>query len=1005
MKKLLFLLLIGISFNSIGQKATKVVAKNNCAKMSVRYTAPISDQSILNSPVLSSNPTTGNYAVGPEIVIGKTKYDLQSNRSMGRRLFVLSNGNIVATWTFANSGIPWNDRGTGYNYNDGSGNWSPYPIGTPISNMTRIESSKVGWPNYGATNNDGSEIVVAHDGTNLVLKMMQRTTLGSGNWSQLSNNFPMEWSRVAIGDLNENTVHVIGTMTPTTSKKSGVLTPLLYVRSTNGGTNWTNADVIPGYDSTIIKKPISEDYAIDAEGNTVAIVEGGWYNSVYLFKSTDNGTNWSKTLIWKFPYAPFNPDSTAVPATDTIPCFDGAFSVLVDNSGKVHVWGGVTRFNQSAVGSANIYYFPQQCGLIYWNDDMPTITGDLKTSGKFCWPYDHYVERNGNGIWDCIHHLGWINLGFGVGGTSMPSGSIDACGNLYVVFQHMSDADPSIFHIYGTDTVPYRHLFCITSTDNGATWSDAIEITPFDEGRDYVFPSVAKNTTDSLRLIYQEDDLPGHSLNPSSGNPHPSGYECDIVYLSVPFTNLHPAYYTNKVKGIVFNDLNNNLIKDANEKGFPGIILKNDKNLYGYKLSITDTSGNYRIFSDTGDYKITIPNPIKYATITPLEYTGHFADKNLTDSAKNFAVHFIADMNDLEIYLTPLTNIVRAGRDADYQLKYKNAGSEIISGSVELNYSDSLEYKSSSITPDNITNTKLTWNFSNLNPLEEKYISIKYTLSTKLKINDALLFTAKVNPIAQDVTPENNVDTLLQIVRGSFDPNEKVVNPIGNIPVEKVISGQEMIYTIHFQNTGNDTAFVVRILDTLSQKLNIPLIEMVSSSHPCTWKFKSDNVVEWTFDNILLPDSNVNEPLSHGFVKYKVPLLTTLADNDEVKNTAYIYFDYNAPVKTNTVINKISDKSINIKENKPAETSGFKVYPNPYTNQTQIIYSLNKKSDVKLEVFDIIGKKIAEICSEEQNAGEYRYLFSAKNFGLTGGIYIVKLRVNGKIEFKKIVEF
>ncbi|MDD5571842.1 MAG: T9SS type A sorting domain-containing protein, partial [Bacteroidales bacterium] len=95
------------------------------------------------------------------------------------------------------------------------------------------------------------------------------------------------------------------------------------------------------------------------------------------------------------------------------------------------------------------------------------------------------------------------------------------------------------FHIYTADTVPYRHLFGIMSTDNGVSWSDAVEVTPFDEGREYVFPSaVTRIADDSLRLIYQEDDLPGNSLNPNDGtNPHPSGYDNDIVYLAVPLTD------------------------------------------------------------------------------------------------------------------------------------------------------------------------------------------------------------------------------------------------------------------------------------------------------------------------------------------------------------------------------------------------------------------------------------------------------------------------------------
>ncbi|MFA6923582.1 MAG: T9SS type A sorting domain-containing protein [Bacteroidales bacterium] len=537
-KVLLILIAVGISYYSFGQKATKLANTNKISNTAIIMAAPVSGGEIPSGPIINSNPTTRNNRVGSEIVIGKTKYELQTNRSMGKRILLLSNGNIPAVWTFSNfaGSTSYTDRGTGYNLMTGGGVWSPYPAGsTPITSMVRIEGARTGFANYGATNNDGSEVVITHnsDATNHAY-VSKRTPLGTGNWSNAVTTMPMCWTRIATGGTNNNTVHLIATMTPASTsfvRYKGIYIPLIYSRSTDGGTNWTTADLLPGYDSTIIKKAMAEDYAIDANGNTVAIVLGGYYNDAYLFKSTDDGVNWSKKLIWHFPDAPFNPDSIA-PTTDTVPCFDGSFSVVIDNSGQVHVWGGTTRFLQTALGSYS--YYPSQCGMIYWRDDMPTITGDLSLCSNFCWPWNTFIDRNGNGIWDCVQHQGWVNMPFNVGGTSMPGGSIGADGHLYVAFQHMSDADPNTFHIYGTDTVPYRHIFAIVSCDNGSTWSDAVELTPFDEGIDYVYPSVVKNTTDSLRLLYEENDLPGTSLNPSTGNPKPAGYEHDIVYLSVP---------------------------------------------------------------------------------------------------------------------------------------------------------------------------------------------------------------------------------------------------------------------------------------------------------------------------------------------------------------------------------------------------------------------------------------------------------------------------------------
>jgi hypothetical protein len=58
--------------------------------------------------------------------------------------------------------------------------------------------------------------------------------------------------------------------------------------------------------------------------------------------------------------------------------------------------------------------------------------------------------------------------------------------------------------------------------------------------------------------------------------------------------------------------------------------------------------------------------------------------------------------------------------------------------------------------------------------------------------------------------------------------------------------------------------------------------------------------MEFKFENILLVDSNTNEPLSHGFVRYRIQPKTNFSAGDSITNFAAIYFDFNEPVITNT---------------------------------------------------------------------------------------------------------
>jgi hypothetical protein len=66
------------------------------------------------------------------------------------------------------------------------------------------------------------------------------------------------------------------------------------------------------------------------------------------------------------------------------------------------------------------------------------------------------------------------------------------------------------------------------------------------------------------------------------------------------------------------------------------------------------------------------------------------------------------------------------------------------------------------------------------------------------------------------------------------------------------------------------------------------------------------NEIRFRFDNIMLPDSVNNEPESHGYVIYEIDQMPDLNSGEQMLNTANIYFDFNEPVQTNTVVNTIA---------------------------------------------------------------------------------------------------
>jgi uncharacterized repeat protein (TIGR01451 family) len=161
-----------------------------------------------------------------------------------------------------------------------------------------------------------------------------------------------------------------------------------------------------------------------------------------------------------------------------------------------------------------------------------------------------------------------------------------------------------------------------------------------------------------------------------------------------------------------------------------------------------------------------------------------------------------------------------------------------------------------------------------------------------------------VTMTGQTLTAE---DSALSLIGGAFDPNDKQGTPL--LTPDQVSNGKYIDYTIRFQNTGTDTAFNVVIADTLNSMLKYNSLEMVATSHLTKTTVK-DNLVYFEMPNILLPDSNINEPASHGFIRFRIKPKNTLVAGNNVPNRASIYFDFNSPIVTNNAITEIRNATI-----------------------------------------------------------------------------------------------
>jgi uncharacterized repeat protein (TIGR01451 family) len=150
------------------------------------------------------------------------------------------------------------------------------------------------------------------------------------------------------------------------------------------------------------------------------------------------------------------------------------------------------------------------------------------------------------------------------------------------------------------------------------------------------------------------------------------------------------------------------------------------------------------------------------------------------------------------------------------------------------------------------------------------------------------------------------VDVYCGEVVGSFDPNDKQGFPGGVGETHEILPNQQLQYLIRFQNTGTAEAYNIIIRDTLDTDLNIFSVTPGVSSHEYTFTMFGERVLQWTFNNIMLPDSFSNPEQSHGFITYTVNQVPDLTDGTEITNSAAIYFDSNDPIITNTTLHTIN---------------------------------------------------------------------------------------------------
>lgn len=211
--------------------------------------------------------------------------------------------------------------------------------------------------------------------------------------------------------------------------------------------------------------------------------------------------------------------------------------------------------------------------------------------------------------------------------------------------------------------------------------------------------------------------------------------------------------------------------------------------------------------------------------------------------------------------------------------------------------------------------------------------------------------------------PLNDSDPITDIycgvVSSSYDPNDKTGYPLGVGGQHLIQPNQQLQYVVRFQNTGSDTAFTVVVSDTLDTDMNTFTVTPGVSSHPYTFTMSGSGVLEWTFNDIQLPDSTTNEVASHGFLTFTVNQNNDLPNGTHITNEAGIYFDFNDPIITNQtdhfINNMVMTSPLTIEENTHNDNGSLiNAYPNPFNDNFAVDWEGISSYDIK--VYDLNGK-------------------------------------------------
>lgn len=416
-----------------------------------------------------------------------------------------------------------------------------------------------------------------------------------------------------------------------------------------------------------------------------------------------------------------------------------------------------------------------------------------------------------------------------------------------------------------------------------------------------------------------------------------------------------------------FNTISGNIRLDSDLNGcsntdipFPFLQIKSNIGSNA-TMTFSNLDGNYLQYLGLGNYTTTpvFENP-SYFTVNPASFTSNFTTFDTVQN-QDICVTPNGIFNDLDVTIVPITR-ARPGFNAKYKVLLRNKGTTTLSGSLAFNFNNlKMNFVSSSLTPNSINSSSISWNYTNLLPLSKTEIILIFTINSPTDSNpvnggDLLVFNSEISNTFTEQTPNDNTFILNQTAVNAFDPNDKTCLEGLTVGTEKI--GNYVNYIIRFENTGTANATNVIVKDIMNTiKFDINSIVPLDSSHPFRMTITNSNQLEFFFENIDLPfDDNNND----GYIAFKIKTKPTLVVGSTFSNSASIYFDYNASILTNTATTTIQTLA--------TQDFDFGTYFSVYPNPAKESLSLETKTTIEVKsisIYNLLGQMVIAIPNAE----------------------------------------